>query len=170
MPFSLLFLYPDIGGAIMFLLNSYRVVILALILFGCLIAGCSYNLSDVRKLTYPPDFNYIEPQTISSEMVKMAAQIRLLDSALLPVDVNDSAAKAEQNHKVLTALKNIEEIASKLNGNSTGSNHPYMQDFMISFVAKVDEARIAASLVEPRYYFAGKVAGACAVCHKVNRS
>jgi hypothetical protein len=40
---------------------------------------------------------------------------------------------------------------------------------MQDFVAKVDQARVTASLEQPRYYFAGKVSGGCTSCHKVNR-
>jgi hypothetical protein len=138
----------------------------ALLLVSSLV-GCS--LSDIRKVTYPPDFNYIEPQEIRTGMTKMAAQIRLLDIAL-QASVTDPDAKATQQKRVMAALNNIENIASGLQGNPAGSNHPYMQDFMAEFVAKVDKARSAASLAEPRYYYAGKVAGACTVCHQINRS
>ena len=137
------------------------------VLSGILITGCS--LSDIRKVTYPPDFNYIEPKDIKTDMGKMAAYIRVLDIALTPVDASDPVAKAEQQSQVVAVLGNIEKIASGLQDASGGSNHPYMQDFMRDFVAKVDKARVAASLTEPRYYFAGKVSGGCAVCHQVNR-
>lgn len=139
------------------------------VLLLALLSGCSYTLSDVRKVTYPPDFNYIEPQDIKTDMARMAAQIRLLDIALAPVDGSDPAALDNQRQTVMAALDSIEQIASGLQSVNAGSNHPYMQDFMRDFVAKVDKARGAASLAEPRYYFAGKVAGGCAVCHQVNR-
>ena len=134
---------------------------------AAMIAGCS--MSDVRKMTYPPDFNYIDSQTISGEMAKMAAEIAILDYALVPPENDTPQARASQQRRVVSALANIEKIATRLKSNNEGSNHPYMQDFMTDFVAKVDEARTAASLTEPRYYYAGKVAGACAACHAVNR-
>lgn len=142
---------------------------IAMVLMVALTTGCTYSLSDVRKVTYPPDFNYIEPQDIKTDMAKMAAQIRLLDIALEPVDEKDPAALERQRQTVMAALDSIEGIASGLQSAHTGSNHPYMQDFMGDFVARVDKARVAASLAQPRYYFAGKVAGGCAVCHQVNR-
>ncbi|HAU93721.1 hypothetical protein C6Y40_21720 [Alteromonas alba] len=151
------------------LTNLHRKLAGAAVVITALLAGCSYNLSDVRKVTYPPDFNYIEPQDIKTDMARMAAQIRLLDIALAPVDSSDIAARENQREEVMAALNNIENIASGLQSVDGGSNHPYMQDFMRDFVAKVDKARGAASLAEPRYYFAGKVAGGCAVCHQVNR-
>ena len=144
-----------------------RLTLIVVFIVSIVLAGCS--LSQMRKMTYPPDFNYIEPQTISNEMAKMAGEIALLDYALVPPENDTPEAKASQQRRVVTALSNIEKIASRLKSNDAGSNHPYMQDFMSDFVAKVDQARSAASLAEPRYYFAGKVAGACAACHKVNR-
>lgn len=84
------------------------------VLLLALLSGCSYTLSDVRKVTYPPDFNYIEPQDIKTDMARMAAQIRLLDIALAPVDGSDPAALDNQRQTVMAALDSIEQIASGL--------------------------------------------------------
>ncbi|MEW9799052.1 hypothetical protein [Alteromonas sp. CYL-A6] len=150
----------------MFFTRNARIAGVCALALGLTAMGCS--LSDVRKVTYPPDFNYIEPTSIKSDMAKMAAQIRLLDIALQSPAGSDEDAQALQQKEVMAALNSIGKIASSLQSKS-GSNHPYMDDFMGDFVATVDQARTAASLAEPRYYFAGKVSGACAACHQVNR-
>ncbi|MCU7553649.1 hypothetical protein OCL06_03420 [Alteromonas sp. ASW11-19] len=130
------------------------------------VTGCSNGLSSVRNVTYPPDFKYIERDQLRSGMDEMALHISILDGALQYSQADDPDAIREE---VLTALTNIERVASSLQAASAGASHPFMEDHMRSFVATVDKARSAASLAEPRYYFAGKVAGACAACHKVNR-
>ena len=109
------------------LTNLHRKLAGAAVVITALLAGCSYNLSDVRKVTYPPDFNYIEPQDIKTDMARMAAQIRLLDIALAPVDSSDIAARENQREEVMAALNNIENIASGLQSVDGGSNHPYMR-------------------------------------------
>lgn len=125
--------------------------------------------ASIRKVTYPPEFKYIEPQNLRTDMGKLAQQMRLLDVALAPSSDPSQSELAIQRQKVLTALGNIERIASGLQPSSAGSSHPFMQDYMGDFVRRVGEARVAASLPQPRYYFAGQVAGGCTNCHKVNR-
>jgi len=138
-------------------------------LISVLLASCSSQFAaSMRKVTYPPDFKYTEPADLKTDMGRLAQQMRLLDQALLEQDTNleDSEALRSQ---VLTALQNMSKIAANLKAGSAGANHPFMENYMQSFIAKVDEAKTAASLAQPRYYLAGKVSGSCTSCHKVNR-
>lgn len=148
------------------LLNLNRWLIFVLVLT---LSGCSGMYSSMRKVTYPQDFKYLEKADLRSDMGKMAIQVSLLDSALAKTMVSDAGEPELVRDEILSALNNISRIASPLQSGSAGSSHPFMEDFMGDFVSEVDKARVAASLAEPRYYFAGKVAGACASCHKVNR-
>lgn len=138
----------------------------------CTIAlvGCSSQFnSNLRKVTYPPEFKYTEKADLSSDMHRLAAQMALLEVAL---EMPSAEAKNEpelQREKVLKALGNMSKIASNLKAGDMGANHPFMQDYMQGFVSQIDEARIAASLEQPRYFAAGKVSGGCTNCHKVNR-
>ena len=141
------------------------VVVCCLMLISC----SSQFAANVRKVTYPPDFKYTEPAALQSDMGKLAQQMRLLDQALDTQHNNTVGAIEEQRQQVLTALQKMSKIAANLNAGNAGANHPFMQDYMQDFVAKVDQAKVAASLAQPRYYFAGKVSGACTSCHKVNR-
>jgi hypothetical protein len=98
--------------------------------------------------------------------------MRLLDQALIKQydqDGHPTVDAESQRQKVLSALQNMATIASKLKAGDAGANHPFMQDHMQDFVAKIDKARVAASFEQPRYYFAGKISGGCTSCHKVNR-
>ena len=148
-------------------------VALCIFVFSTLgIIGCSNQMAkSIRSVTYPPDFKYIEPDELRSEMGKLAQELRLLDLALDPLpDPAESQELTEiQRQKILIILGNIERIASSLQATETGSSHPFMQDYMSDFVRRVGEARIAASLPRPRYYFAGQVAGGCTNCHQVYR-
>ena len=133
------------------------------------VVGCSSMYSSFREVTYPPDFKYIDSEKLQSSMSEMAIQISILDGALQ----HSVAAQGENGdairEEVVGALSEIYRIGSELQASSGGANHPFMEDHMRDFISSVDIARSAASLEEPRYYFAGKVAGACASCHKINR-
>ena len=129
------------------------------------ISGCNDIASMARKVTYPPDFNYVSEQEFRSRMDQLAFQLQLLDNALVTINPKPSI----QQEEVLDALRNIKRIGSSLKAGEAGSSHPFLQDFMEDFVTDVEKARIAASKDPASYYRAGRVAGGCVNCHEVNR-
>lgn len=155
-------------------MNKLRVLrytgVLIVVMGSSLIAGCSSQFAEsMRKFTYPPGFKYTQPAELRSDMAKLAQQMLLLDETLInEYDPTKDGAEA-QRQQVLQVLQNMGTTASTLIEGETGGNHPFIQDHMKDFVAKVDQARTAASLKEPNYYFAGKVSGGCTNCHEVNR-
>lgn len=135
-----------------------------------MIASCHSQFANkVRKVTYPPDFIYTEQGDLRTEMTQLAQQMLLLDRALVTSPESTVLASEAQRQAVLNSLREMERIASRLKAGNAGANHPFMEDFMQEFIAKVDKARGAASIEPPRYYYAGKVSGGCTNCHKVNR-
>ena len=134
------------------------------------IAGCSSKFAEsMRKITYPPGFKYTEPAELRSDMARLSQQMLLLDKALIKGYESTPDGVKDQRQQVLKALQNMGRTAARLITGEAGGNHPFMQDHMQDFVAAIDQARAAAALEEPNYYFAGKVSGGCTNCHKVNR-
>ncbi len=129
------------------------------------ISGCNGIAAMARKVTYPPDFNYVSEQEFRSRMDQLAFQLQLLDKALVKVNTEQSI----QQQQVLDALRNIERIGSSLQAGEAGSSHPFLQDFMDDFVTDVGKARTAATMKPASYYRAGRLAGGCVNCHEVNR-
>lgn len=129
------------------------------------ISGCNDIAAMVRKVTYPPDFNYVSEQEFRSRMDQLAFQLQLLDRALVKVNTEQSI----QQQQVLDTLRNIERIGSSLQAGEAGSSHPFLQDFMDDFVTDVRKSRTAASMEPASYYRAGRLAGGCVNCHEVNR-
>lgn len=152
-------------------LKLFTVNVVPMILLSSLIlASCSSKFAEsVRKVTYPPDFKYIEPGQLRSDMAKLGQNIYFLNQALAADQFDSPTLSATQQERVIVALRNIEKIARRLRASESGSNHPYMQNYMQDFVRQVSEARNAASMDPPRYYLAGKVSGGCTNCHKINR-
>ena len=133
----------------------------------CLFAltACNDVASTVRKVTYPPDFKYVTEAELRSNMQRLAYNLEALDQALASAE----SEPAERQRRAVDALTNIARVATDLRAGDAGSNHPFLQDYMGTFASQVGRARIAASLNPPDYYPAGKVAGACTSCHRVNR-
>jgi ABC-type oligopeptide transport system substrate-binding subunit len=165
-------------------LPNYLVFSQFLVLFLCMLAtvACSNDMAtSLRKVTYPPDFNYVSPSELRTNMAELAAEMQTLDLALVetlkqsshsehtPESGQNKADEQSQRQQVLAALRNMEKIVSRLQAGEAGSSHPFLQDFMRDFANDVGRARIAASLDPPLYYFAGRVSGGCVNCHRVNR-
>jgi len=134
-------------------------------LFLTLFSACDNFAALMRQATYPPDFRYVSGQELRSNMDQLAFQLQQLDGALGAATDNQDA----QQVQVLRILGNMERIGTELRAGDSGSNHPFLEDHMGDFVSNVTQARVAASLSPPRYYMAGRVAGACVNCHQVNR-
>lgn len=155
-------------------MNRQRVLwyvgIVVVMMGSSVIAGCSSQFTEsMRSFTYPPGFKYTEPAELRSDMAKLAQQMLLLDEALMNEYGSAQNDVEAQRQQVLQVLKNMGRTASTLIAGETGGNHPFIQDHMQGFIATIDQARTAASLQEPNYYYAGKVSGGCTNCHKTNR-
>lgn len=142
-----------------------RAILLLATLFAISGCGDSNIAAMIRKVTYPPDFNYVSGDKLRSKMTQMAYQVQLLDNELAGIDTEPFT----QKQQVLGALRNIEKIASGLQAGDAGSNHPFLQGYMRDFVNDVGEASKSANLNPPNYYLAGRVSGGCVNCHSVNR-
>ncbi|MBQ0712977.1 MAG: hypothetical protein KBT53_08455 [Porticoccus sp.] len=146
--------------------QSLSILHIILLLSAVLVInGCNDIAAMARKVTYPPDFNYVSEQEFRSQMDQLAFQLQLLDRAL----VTSNPEQSIQQQQVLDALRNMERIGSGLQAGEAGSSHPFLQDFMKDFMTDVRQARTAASMDPASYYRAGRVAGGCINCHEVNR-
>lgn len=129
------------------------------------LGACRDTAELIRQVTYPPDFRYVSQDELRSRMDQLAFQLQLLDEALGPRAAEPPAAQEQ----VVGILRNIERIAGSLQAGDAGSNHPFLEDHMGSFVSEVSQARLAADANPPSFYLAGRVAGGCVNCHRINR-
>lgn len=131
-----------------------------------LLSSCSDMAALARRVTYPPDFTYVSGQELRSRMDQLAYQLQLLDQALV---VESNLNQQVRQQEVVSILGTIERIGTNLQAGESGSNHPFLEDHMADFVINVSQARSAAIMDPPSYYLAGRVAGGCVNCHRVNR-
>jgi hypothetical protein len=131
--------------------------IIAVLAVLALVGSCA----TVRKVTYPPDFVYLEKQEISSSMRRMAVSVNKLDRLLS--DTEDQSESKKEN--VLLELNNIESITRKLRSGSIQSNHPLIDQNMDNFRDQLLMAKSAIGQDPPNYYPAGRLVGQCHGCH-----
>ncbi|MGB7301541.1 MAG: hypothetical protein WA888_04025 [Burkholderiaceae bacterium] len=130
---------------------------LLLIIGGLLIvAGCA----DIRKLTYPPEFTYIEKSQLQSSMHQMATAMGRLDALICADPLKDSTQE-----EILAQLDLIDKVAWELSGGKS-TNHLLFDEHMEQFGADVAKARLMAKSSPPNYYYAGRLSGSCSGCHR----
>ena len=129
------------------------------------LVGCNDFAATLRQFTYPPDFTYVSSAQLQSSMQHLAYRLQQLDLVL----ATEAAEPPGMQQNIEDLLREIERIGSGLQAGEAGSNHPFLQDDMATFLASVRQARMAAALNPPRYYMAGRVSGGCVNCHRVNR-
>ena len=74
--------------------SVFRMILVLLTVLA--ISGCNDIASMARKVTYPPDFNYVSAQEFRSRMGQLAFQLQLLDQALVKVSTTASIGCAAQ--------------------------------------------------------------------------
>lgn len=130
-----------------------------LIILGALIAmgGCA----EVRKVTYPADFKYIERSEVRSTMAQLGRRIWEMDEILA-----DSQQALENRQRVVELLSEIQSFASTLDTRGRPTNHLLIDQHMQGFLESVELARFAVEMDPPSFYRAGQLSGNCMGCHK----
>ena len=136
--------------------NSLRLVIIALlcvaVVFGC---------AQVRKVTYPDDYVYLERKQLRSKMALLSFYMRQLDEVLLDYSIVSS----DQQQRILYLLNKVNDLTAELGGGVT-TNHLALDDHIDQFKIDVNIAIRDARANPPNYFALGRLAGNCTGCHK----
>ena len=128
--------------------------------------GCQGGpLETVRKVTYPPDFNYISKDKLQGTMQQFAWYSTLLDNTLR----DNPSPSAEQRDSTISILKKMETLSLKLGTESLSSNHDLVSMNIDKFRNSIVDARKALNEDPPNYYLAGSVSAYCLNCHSLAR-
>lgn len=151
-----------------------RVVVSAVATTWLLAAGfwaCagSRGADSIRRHTYPPEFQYLDPQTVDTAMLKLTRAVQQLTDTLArrPGGSSSKTTAAESppdvQADVVQLLESMRQSMARLGG--TPSNHPVIAAHRETFIADIERAIAAARAEPPNYFFAGSVAGSCRHCH-----
>ena len=121
-------------------------------------AGCE----QVRKLTYPENFQYMEDKEVKQIMQKMSASLATLGEL---VDEADPVDK-EQQSKIIAELNKLDAYAARLSGGHKQTNQFVIAEHIHGFSGDLVNAKMLAELDPPRYDKARFVAHSCSKCHE----
>lgn len=139
-----------------------RQSLVGLLLFA--VAGCVVAVGDVpelaRRLTYPPDFRYIERDTIHGAMWQLAIHSREVTRL-----VREDGDIAARHASIVGNLRGMEAAAASLDAGGKPTNHPLLENHLPLLRQDIQAARVAAERDPPNYFLAATVAGSCLPCH-----
>jgi len=139
-----------------------------------LISGTALLLSacvQLRLLTYPSNFTWIDKEDVQSNMHIMAYSLHNVDVLVSNEDVYGSNQAA-----IVEELSNIEYQAALLSARTPGfandseqlpaTNHLLIDEHMEEFLQRVYNAMVQAEANPPSYFGAGQLTGSCSACHR----
>jgi len=138
--------------------KNVTTIILLVILAAGTIIGCA----QIRKLTYPPDFTYLEKKEVDSLMRSMGESIGRLEQLVAEATPSDSS----QQQKIIAELGKLEGFATRLSGGHTQTNQLVIHDHIEEFISDIGTARRFANLNPPKYHKVSNVTGGCSNCHQ----
>lgn len=133
----------------------------AIALAATAVIGCGAT-ETIRRVTYPPDFRYLEQSEVKSAMWQLAHDVRDLKKLLSGAN----GLSPEDHVEVVRLLRDMEATAAQIDPQGRRSNHPKIAQNIGAFRRDLAMARQAAERDPPNYFLAGSVAGACSYCHE----
>jgi len=142
---------PKPGGR-----NHLRLVLIALlcvtVVFGC---------AQIRKVTYPADYVYLDQKQLRSKMALLSLYLRQLDEVML----DNSIVSGDQQQRILDLLNKVNDLTAELGGGVT-TNHLVIDEHIDQFKVDVNSAIRDARADPPNYFALGRLSGSCAGCHQ----
>ncbi len=125
------------------------------------LVGCAgEGLAPLRATTYPPGFDYITRDDLTSAMADFAREVGQLDGILS----REGGADASDRAAVVEILQRMRLQSGQL-GKGMSSNHPGLHQDAERFSGDIDRALAAARRVPPDYTWTARLTGGCTACH-----
>jgi len=140
-------------------------LVLAALMAASVLAACADLPAQMRRVTYPPNFKYVERDQVQSAMWQMADGVNRLDVAMRQPPPVDEARRQQ----IRELLAQTDAAAAALEAHGRPTNHPLLADRLDAFRREIALARAGVDLEPPSYYLVGSVAGACLGCHDTER-
>lgn len=141
---------------------------LALVATALTLAACV----EIRGLTYPADFVYLDDETVRGTMHLLAASAGRIDALIAEGLAADDPARVAA---IDAELARMQEAAGALgvgasleleDGERPRTNHLLIDEHVDEFLDDVARARRFAAADPPNLYPAGEIVGSCNGCHR----
>lgn len=132
--------------------------IVTLLLAFALVTACT----QVRQLTYPRDFVYLDHSLVQTAMLRLSLAIRKVDQIMIQ---GEPLSQANQR-RVKDLLSTIDVVTDSLGPGNMVTNHLLIDERIDEFKREVRNALRTANSTPPSFYAAGRLSANCAGCHR----
>ena len=140
--------------------SGWKLVQLGII--SCVTAGLLIGCAQIRKVTYPDDFVYLEQKQVTGKMLLMSSYMRQIEEILL----EDSTVSSAQQERIIKILSSIDATVDSLGAGNVRTNHLLIDEHIDEFKTEVSVALRDARSDPPNYFALGRLSGGCVACHK----
>jgi hypothetical protein len=133
-----------------------------LLAIALLCSGLLFSCAQIRKVTYPDDYVYLEQKTITSKMALLSFYMRKIDETLLESYIISS----EQQARIENILVSMSETVDSLGTGNVQTSHLVIDDHIDQFQSAVNLALNNVRADPPNYFALGQLSGSCAACHQ----
>lgn len=124
-----------------------------------------HGCAQIRKVTYPSDYVYLEKSKVDNTMALLGFYVRQINEILSRKErISD-----KDQIQVIELLSQINSKTDYLNAGNGNTNHLVFDDHIGDFKSDVFAAILAAKANPPNYYPAGAISGSCLACHKYRK-
>ena len=134
---------------------------LRLLLIVLLCIGVVFGCAQIRKVTYPNDYVYLERKELRSKMALLSFYLRQLNE----IQLDESIDSYDQQQRILDLLNKIKGLTTEFGGGNT-TNHLVIDEHIDEFKGDLSLAIRTARANPPNYFALGRLTGNCVGCHK----
>ena len=140
--------------------------LIQLFIIALLGTGLMFGCAQVRKVTYPQDYVYLEKKQVSSKMALLNYYMIKIDEILL----EDSTINSDQQARIVDILMSMgDTVASLETSGDARTSHLVIDDHIGEFRSDLNLALSNVRADPPNYFALGKLRGSCAACHQYRK-
>jgi len=129
-------------------------------------AGLMFGCAQIRKVTYPQDYVYLEKKQVSSKMALLNYYMIKIDEILL----EDSTINSDQQARIEKILISMGDTVNSLETSGDArTSHLVIDDHIGAFRSDLNLALNNVRSDPPNYFALGKLRGSCAACHQYRK-
>jgi len=146
-----------------FVPGKYRRRLLIVAVLG---AGLLFGCEQIRKVTYPQDYVYLEKKQVSSKMALLNYYMIKNDEILL----ENYTINSDQQARIEKILVSMGDTVDSLETSGDArTSHLVIDDHIGEFRSDLNLALANVRADPPNYFALGKLRGSCAGCHQYRK-
>lgn len=137
-----------------------------LLIIALLGTGLVFGCEQIRKVTYPDDYVYLEKKQVSSKMALLNYYMIKIDEILL----ENYTINSDQQGRIESILISMGDTVDSLETSGDArTSHLVIDDHIGEFRSDLNLALANVRADPPNYFALGKLRGSCAGCHQYRK-